>query len=82
MRTTGVTSNGEFWICRALSIIEALQKDSKHITTVAEIDTEDLALHTQVRTLDTQLQQVRASYKLLRLFIDLVRKASPRRNSE
>ncbi|KAF9053534.1 hypothetical protein BDZ89DRAFT_1056125 [Hymenopellis radicata] len=60
VRAVGVASNGEFWICRTLSIIEALQKDSKHITALAEVDAEDLALHTQVRTLDTQLQQPHA----------------------
>ena len=40
-RVTGITSDGQLWLSRAVEIIRELEQDSKHVTLLSELDDDD-----------------------------------------
>lgn len=52
-------SDGQFWISRVLTTIEELEKDTKHVTALSEIDEEELVLQQKARELIERLHEVR-----------------------
>jgi DNA polymerase phi len=53
-----VASDGEFWISKVLSTIEQLEKDSKHVSLLAEFDEDEVALHNKARETIAKLRKV------------------------
>ncbi|EKM55908.1 uncharacterized protein PHACADRAFT_256841 [Phanerochaete carnosa HHB-10118-sp] len=51
-------SDGLFWISRVLTTIGELEKDTKHVTALSEIDEEELALRQKARELTERLREV------------------------
>lgn len=58
VKVPGAASDGRFWIDRVLSTIELLEKDSKHVTILTEVDDEDRALRAKASQLSARLQTV------------------------
>lgn len=56
----GVASNGEFWISRTLETIEVLEKDTKHVNFLEEVDEDDRAVRVKARQLVETLKKVPA----------------------
>jgi len=57
-KTAAVASNGEFWIARVLSTVQQLESDEKHVSRLAELDEEELALHAKSRETIANLKKV------------------------
>ncbi|TFK42972.1 DNA polymerase phi-domain-containing protein [Crucibulum laeve] len=57
-KTAAVASDGQFWVSRVLSTIQELEKDSKHISPLAEIDDSDKVLLSKAREVASRLQKV------------------------
>lgn len=65
-KLTAVASDGQFWVARVLSSIEQLDKDTKHVTRLSEVDEDDQALRQKARELISRLRTVRAMCSLSR----------------
>ncbi|EGO20980.1 hypothetical protein SERLADRAFT_452123 [Serpula lacrymans var. lacrymans S7.9] len=46
-KASAVAADGELWVSKVLSRIEQLEKDTKHVSSLAEDDEEDVALRTR-----------------------------------
>lgn len=57
---TGVASNGEFWISRALRTIETLEKDTKHVSLLVGADEDDVAVRDEARQMIKTLKEMPA----------------------
>lgn len=55
---SGVTSNGEFWVSRALGTIEILEKDIKHVSLLEDADEDDQAVRAEARRLVETLKKM------------------------
>jgi hypothetical protein len=60
-KVSGTASDGEFWVSKALSTIEALEKDTKHVTLLEVIDKDDKLIRTSARHAVDNLKQVPAN---------------------
>jgi DNA polymerase phi len=59
VKTPAVASDGRFWVAKVLETIEHLEKDSKHVSLLAQIDEEDQLLCTKAREVCKNLRMVR-----------------------
>ncbi|KAI0691182.1 DNA polymerase phi-domain-containing protein [Cytidiella melzeri] len=57
-KVVGVASDGEFWVSKVLTSIERLEKDTKHVSLLAEVDGDEHALFSQARELIGRLQHI------------------------
>ena len=57
-KVAAVASDGEFWISKVLNTIEELEKDTKHVTPLTEVDDEEQALREKARELVKRLRKV------------------------
>lgn len=53
-----VASDGEFWIERVLSTIDQLEKDTKHVSPLDDVDEEELELRQKSRQIAERLRSV------------------------
>ena len=58
VKIPGAASDGRFWVDRVLSTIELLEKDTKHVAILAEVDEDDRVLRSKARQLAARLQTV------------------------
>lgn len=58
VKIPGAASDGRFWVDRVLSTIELLEKDTKHVTILTEVDEEDQASRSKARQLTARLKTV------------------------
>ncbi|KIK59830.1 hypothetical protein GYMLUDRAFT_44297 [Collybiopsis luxurians FD-317 M1] len=58
VKVPGVAADGEFWVAKVLSTIEALKQDSKHVSPIMEIDEDEEALRSKVKEVISKLKKV------------------------
>ncbi|KAH9926111.1 DNA polymerase phi-domain-containing protein [Fomitopsis serialis] len=58
VKMPAAASDGRFWVDRVLSTIEQLEKDTKHVAILTEVDEEDQVLRVKARQLAARLQAV------------------------
>ncbi|KAJ3880960.1 DNA polymerase phi-domain-containing protein [Lentinula edodes] len=58
VKIAGVATDGEFWVTKVLSTIEELKQDTKHVSSIAEIDEEEEVLRAKVREVVAKLKKV------------------------
>ncbi|KAJ3991119.1 DNA polymerase phi-domain-containing protein [Lentinula boryana] len=58
VKVAGAAADGELWVDKVLSSIEELKQDTKHLTSVMEVDEEEEALRLKVREVVAQLKKV------------------------
>lgn len=59
-KVSGVASNGDFWVSRALRTIEILEKDTKHVSLLEEADEDDEVVHVKAQRLVETLKKMPA----------------------
>ena len=59
-KVAAVAPDGQFWISKVLSTIEELEKDTKHVTLLSEVDEDEQAVRRKARELIERLHKVRA----------------------
>ncbi|KAI0373319.1 hypothetical protein BV20DRAFT_963165 [Pilatotrama ljubarskyi] len=57
-KAAGVASDGRFWVSRVLSTIEELEKDSKHVRPLSEVDEEEAELRQKAHQILARLKDV------------------------
>ncbi|KAI0654742.1 DNA polymerase phi-domain-containing protein [Cubamyces menziesii] len=57
-KVAAVASDGRFWVSRVLSTIEELEKDSKHVRPLSEVDEDDAELRQKARQVLARLKDV------------------------
>lgn len=60
-KVAAVASDGQFWISRVLSTIGNLEKDTKYVALLSEVDEEEHALRQKACQLIERLKKVRTS---------------------
>ncbi|KAJ4495629.1 DNA polymerase phi-domain-containing protein [Lentinula lateritia] len=58
VKIAGVAADGELWVTKVLSTIEELKQDTKHVSSIAEIDEEEEVLRAKVREVVAKLKKV------------------------
>ncbi|KZT74012.1 hypothetical protein DAEQUDRAFT_661194 [Daedalea quercina L-15889] len=58
VKIPGAASDGRLWVDRVLATVEQLEKDTKHVAILTEVDEEDQALQEKARQLATRLKTV------------------------
>lgn len=58
VKASGVASDGKFWVAKVLETIEDLEKDSKHVSLLSDIDSDDQMLRTKAREVGNNLRMV------------------------
>jgi DNA polymerase phi len=61
-KLSAVASDGNFWVSKVLKTIEALEKDTKHLVPLVEVD-EDQALYQRARDLIAKLGKVCQTFR-------------------
>jgi len=62
MKIVAVASDGELWVSKALSTIQTLESDSKHVSLLSDADGNELALRAQALDMAAQLKTVSEVY--------------------
>ncbi|OBZ75369.1 DNA polymerase V, partial [Grifola frondosa] len=57
-KTSAVASDGQFWVSKVLHTVELLEKDTKHVRLLADVDEEEQELRTKARQLAERLRNV------------------------
>ena len=57
-KIAAVASDSQFWISRVLSTVDALEKDTKHVAPLSEVDEEEQAVREKARGLIERLRKV------------------------
>ncbi|KAI0350071.1 hypothetical protein OH77DRAFT_1100919 [Trametes cingulata] len=57
-KAAGVASDGRFWVSRVLSTIDELEKDSKHVRPLSELDEEEAELRQKAHQILARLKDV------------------------
>lgn len=57
-KVSGVASDGQLWVSRALATVEMLEKDTKHASLLEEADKGDQTVRTKARQVADTLKQV------------------------
>ncbi|KAF8831365.1 hypothetical protein HHX47_DHR1000710 [Lentinula edodes] len=58
VKIAGVATDGELWVTKVLSTIEELKQDTKHVSSIAQIDEEEEVLRAKVREVVVKLKKV------------------------
>ncbi|KAJ3738836.1 DNA polymerase phi-domain-containing protein, partial [Lentinula detonsa] len=58
VKVAGAAADGELWVDKVLFSIEELKQDTKHLTSVMEVDEEEETLRLKVREVAAQLKKV------------------------
>jgi hypothetical protein len=58
VKASAVASDGQFWVAKVLDTIEQLEKDSKHVILLAQIDAEDQMLRSKAHQVCQRLRTV------------------------
>lgn len=58
-KVSAVASDGEFWVSKVLASVGQLEKDTKHVTLLVELDEDEQALCTKAKELAARLSNVR-----------------------
>ncbi|KAF9815443.1 hypothetical protein IEO21_04614 [Rhodonia placenta] len=58
LKMPAVASDGEFWIERVLSTIDQLEKDTKHVSPLDDVDEEELELRQKSRQIAERLRSI------------------------
>ena len=57
-KVAAVASDGRFWVSRVLATIEELEKDTKHVRPLSEVDEDDAELRQKARQVLARLKDV------------------------
>lgn len=63
-KVAAVASDGQFWIAKVLATVEELEKDTKHVTPLAEVDEDERALRQKAREVIQRLGKVRTGNRI------------------